>query len=85
MESKRKAEKQAIATCAAKGATNCKIVLTYNNQCGAMAFADGNMTVAHAPTDREAASSAMEGCNNKVGAGQCKIYYSDCSFAERVR
>lgn len=85
MASKRKAEKAAIDHCESKGASNCKVVLIYNNQCGAMAFGDGNLTVANAPTQGEADASAMDGCAAKVGRGKCKIYYSDCSYAERVQ
>lgn len=85
MSSKRKAEKAAIQHCASKGAGACKVVLTYSNQCGAMAVAGGDMTVTSDPTLEGAEASAMQGCTSKGGAGQCKIYYSDCSFAERVQ
>lgn len=85
MPNRRKAEKAAIKHCASKGARDCKIVLAYNNQCGAMAVSGGDMTVTSAATKEQAEASAIDGCESKTGDGQCKIYYSDCSYSRRTQ
>lgn len=83
MPTKRKAEKQAIAHCRSKGGSNCKVELTYSNQCGVVAYGGGYMNTASAATVDEASQIALRRCNDN--SSSCKIYFSDCSYAERVQ
>ncbi|MFK3649762.1 DUF4189 domain-containing protein [Lysobacter enzymogenes] len=78
MPSKRKAEKQALAHCRSKGGQNCKVEITYNNQCGVVAYGGGHMNTASAATIEEASDIALRRCNDN--AQSCKIYFSDCSY-----
>jgi hypothetical protein len=82
MRSKRKAEKQAISQCKAKGSKTCS-VLNYNNQCAAIALGDEYYASRGAETEDVAAQLAMDGCSSKTK--NCKVYYTDCSLPELVK
>ncbi|NUO74953.1 MAG: DUF4189 domain-containing protein [Lysobacter sp.] len=83
MSSKRKAEKGALAQCKEKGGANCQVKLAYRNQCGVVAWGEGNMTTAHAPTVADASKLAVGECERSVS--KCEVFFSDCSYAERVQ
>ncbi|MFK3649761.1 DUF4189 domain-containing protein [Lysobacter enzymogenes] len=83
MTSRRKAESGALAICKRKGGSNCELKLTYYNQCGVMAWGDGKMSTASAPTIEEASDLALTECRRL--AKDCDVYFSDCSYAKRVR
>jgi hypothetical protein len=70
-----------MAGCASHGAKNCKLELSYHNQCAAVAWGTHQHGTAGAPTESLAQSDAMKYC----GEASCKIVYSGCSLAERVR
>lgn len=83
----RKSESQAIrdATqdCAMNGASHCEVVLTYHNQCAAMAWGASNyFVVSNNPTEAGAKDSAVNSCAQKDKA--CKIVYSACTYARQV-
>jgi hypothetical protein len=89
MSGKGKAAKAAIAHCQAKGGVDCKLRITYYNQCAVAAageFDDGkwNRIFQSAATLEEATGLALEWCS-KDGAKDCKVYFSDCSEAEWVQ
>jgi hypothetical protein len=73
----------AMRDCAAGGPNNCKLRLSYHNQCAAVAWGASHMGFAGAPTESEAQSNAMNGC--RKGASDCKIVYSACSLPERIQ
>lgn len=81
--SKREAEKGALAICKSKGGANCQVQISYHNQCGAMAWGGGSMATASAATLEEASKLAIGECT-KAASG-CEVYFSDCSYPERVR
>lgn len=84
MTSERKAKASAIGDCRAKGGTQCKVVLAYYNQCGVLVAGDAGYTSMGSSTAEKAAKLGMEQCV-KTGLSNCRVYYSACSFPERVR
>ena len=88
MPSKGKAKKAAIEHCVAKGGTNCKLLVAYYNQCAVvLAGNEANGLVAtmysRAATLEEASESGLKYCA-EGGLSDCKVYFSDCSYAELV-
>ena len=84
MTSKRKAEKQAIAQCKATATdrrANCT-VLAYYNQCAVYAWGSAGGEIVSEVNVSKATSVALEKCSER--ANDCKIYYSNCSYAQRV-
>ena len=85
MTSKRKAEKQAVAQCKATAADKSAkcTVLAYYNQCAVYVWgSSGGGEIVSEVNISKASSVAMETCSKK--ASDCKIYYSNCSYAQRV-
>ena len=81
--SKRSAEKAALLDCRAKGGTKCTVELSYSNQCAALVVGEKRVSAAHGPTVDDAVSLGTQTCEqNTVG---CRVFYTDCSYAERVR
>jgi len=79
--SKEEAEQVALNKCAAEGDRNCKISLSYRNQCVAIvtpSSGKGAGGIASAPTEQEALSEANTECSD-AGGGRCVRFYSDCS------
>ncbi|WP_394372390.1 DUF4189 domain-containing protein [Ralstonia wenshanensis] len=69
--------------CEKFGSSRCKLQLAYYNQCVAIGWGQNRFSTSSAPTLQEAEADAMKGCNG-ITTG-CKIAYSACSLAERVR
>ena len=85
MTSKRKAEKQAVAQCKATAADKSAkcTVLAYYNQCAVYVWgSSGGGEIVSEVNISKASSVAMETCSKK--ASDCKIYYSNGSYAERI-
>jgi hypothetical protein len=84
-KSERGAIKAAIKQCQANGGgKSCKVTGGgWYNQCGALAWGDQVFRVVSAGTSEEATQYALSGCGQSTK--NCKIYYSGCSHAERVR
>lgn len=80
--SKRQAEREAVKQCKDKGGPDCKVEISYRNSCGALAWGDGFMTTARADTLSEASRMALDGCAK--ASPQCEIFFSNCSFPERI-
>ncbi|HBS57497.1 MAG TPA: hypothetical protein DEA38_17460 [Stenotrophomonas sp.] len=80
-DSKREAEKVALAQCATWGADDCKVMLSYENQCAAIATPKGSNTGSFfggGPTVENASNFSIKGCK-EAGGVRCEIVYSDCS------
>ena len=80
--SKELAEQAALERCAAKGATDCKLMAHYANSCIAVAVATApaglNLSAIgmddHRPNaEREAAQNCIKG-----GAKKCRMFYNNC-------
>lgn len=83
LSNRKKAEKAAISHCRSKGGKDCRPLLAYYNQCAAVAWGDGNIQASSAASKEEAANRALGICGKK--SSDCEIFFSECSFAERVR
>jgi hypothetical protein len=81
--SKRKAEKDALKQCRANGGKQCKISLAFNNQCAAIAWGDSAYSTVSSPTVEEASQKAIARCHGNTQ--NCEIYYSACSYPQRIR
>jgi len=83
-ESESKAREAALSICTQHGGRNCKIALTYYNQCAAVAVDEENLAVhTHAATQEKAEQLALNGFSG--GGHTTKIVYSACSYAQRVQ
>lgn len=80
---KRQAEKAALTECREKGGENCRVSLSYYNQCGAVASGGGHTGSSSAPTEREAVENAIATCE-KAGGSNCQLYFMGCSLPARV-
>ena len=83
MRNKRQAEKAALAQCRGKGGAKCEIDLAFFNQCAVLVTGDSRYLTQGAATIEEATRIGVERCN-KTDVN-CRVYYSDCSLAERSR
>ena len=81
--SKQEAIDAAMHDCAKLGSPNCKLQLAYHNQCVAIGWGANRFTTASAPTTKDAETDAIRGCNSITT--NCKIAYSACSNAARVK
>ncbi|MGV7193808.1 DUF4189 domain-containing protein [Xanthomonas axonopodis] len=81
--SKADAEREALDRCSEQGVTDCKVALSYRNQCVAFAFpiaGKGNNSINTGKTVEIASRDAKEKCEKwKGGGGDCQIIYSACS------
>jgi len=80
---KRKAEKAALADCEAKDGHDCEITHAYYDQCVAVASGDTLVSTASAENSERASQLAVEKCGKS--STNCGIYYTGCSYPERVQ
>lgn len=83
-KSKRRAEAAAVKQCRQTGGpdSQCK-VFSYYNQCAVVAWGLQSYTIQSAENADIAAQLALKLCSERTD--DCQIFYSACSFAERVR
>jgi hypothetical protein len=74
------AKRVALARCG----DDCKIDLTYHDQCVALASGKRYYASVSAATVEEASLLAMKACG-KGGATDCIVTYSECSLPERIQ
>lgn len=79
---KRSASKTAIAECKRNGGRKCKVMLTYYNQCAALASGSTFSISYHAPEQEQAVRGALESCGQKDG--DCRVYYAGCSYPQLI-
>jgi Domain of unknown function (DUF4189) len=81
--SKSSATKAAMAECYRRGGgKDCKVSLTYYNQCAAVAWGEEAYSTRGREMLEDANRSALEGCNQMTTS--CKVVYNACSNAEWV-
>jgi hypothetical protein len=78
------ANRIALSECARVGGASCRILLSFHNQCAAAAQypSGGALSAAGNPTKQGAEQAAISHCDE---GNACRVIYSECSFAERVR
>lgn len=88
--SRREAASFALSQCEEAGGRRCKLLMEYHNQCVALAGpiiseykAKGGATYSsRAPTESEAKSSAIDGCEKLGQTQRCDVIYAACSMSE---
>lgn len=85
MASTAKAKKAALRACHdSGGGKNCKIALSYSDQCVAYAMGDDySVGVARSPMSEEAYAMAIDSCAESTT--NCKVTYSACSLPVRIK
>ena len=82
--SRRRAKNEALADCRAKGGTDCRINLIYDNQCAVVIAAVGYSRSHGGPTVEIAAKRGAQICE-EAGFHDCQVYYKACSLPEQVQ
>lgn len=88
--SKGEAVAEAMEQCRGMGGTQCEVVLSYHNQCAAMAGPEiGSVpienvvtTVASGPVEAETKVDALKNCASSNNGRRCLVIYSACSMSE---
>lgn len=62
----------------------CHIKVTYYDQCAALAWSDKGVVAFRGPDEEENKREAIANCKSHGDTG-CRIFYSACSFQERVQ
>lgn len=84
MKSRRAAEKVALRNCRKSGGgKTCRIEVSYDNQCGVIAWGDTYMNAANSETLEAASSLALQECGKRTG--HCRVFYANCSYPVRIR
>jgi hypothetical protein len=83
MQSKAAAERAAIQDCMKDGGEKCETVMTFVNQCAAIAqpLSGGDMSTATAATASEANDRAIRRCGDDKA---CKVFIAQCSLPVRL-
>jgi hypothetical protein len=83
--SKQEASRTAMSDCVAKGGTNCKVEITYYNQCAVVVAAeDGSYNTPSNATLDGAIATGIKTCRD-AGHSNCHVYYSACSLPVRIQ
>jgi hypothetical protein len=80
--SKKDAGLSAVADCTKKGGDNCKVALSYFDQCVAIlqpVSGQGAETMLSAISIEEAVKLAGPICSDNNGGAECKVVYSECT------
>lgn len=77
------ANESAISNCISKGGTQCKVVITYQNSCIAVAASDGGGYAYTDQTRDMASSKAMNSCE-RAGEKNCRLFRIECSPAKWI-
>ncbi|WP_349969997.1 DUF4189 domain-containing protein [Pseudomonas caspiana] len=72
------AEQAALRQCAIEGASDCKVSLTYYNQCAALVASDSQSFFQASVSERRSIKLAKKSCEES-DSGKCKVIYSECT------
>lgn len=81
--SKSEASNDALSECRGRGGTDCNVEMTYTNQCAAVGWGTQGWGLGRGADKGVAEGLAMKKCDESTGG--CKVVYSACSLARRVR
>lgn len=84
LSSSRKAKRAALEDCKSDGGSDCRIIVSYTNQCVALATGPGGTSHGRAASVTRAEVLAMEACSSS-STGRCEVIYSACSMPEQIR
>ena len=83
MKSKRKAEAAATKECKSSGGGSTCKVFAYHDQCAVVAWGTQSYTIRSAESLEIATKLSVDSCSAKTE--DCQVFYSGCSFPERVQ
>jgi hypothetical protein len=72
------AQKAAVKDCRKHGGKDCKLLIEYYNQCGALVWGDNKYAGYTGPEPDSVGKRAVESCNKETS--NCRIYYMGCSY-----
>ncbi|RYF58706.1 MAG: DUF4189 domain-containing protein [Cytophagaceae bacterium] len=78
------ASQAAVADCKRQGGVNCRIDVTYDNQCAVLVVGANGYNTPNAATRARATELGMKTCRDS-GSPDCRVLYSACSLPVRVR
>jgi hypothetical protein len=81
---KRDAETNALGDCQSRGGHNCKVEISYYNQCSALVVGDKTHNSGSAATIDKAVQLGIKVCSSG-GDINCHAYYSACSLPKRIQ
>jgi hypothetical protein len=73
----------ALNQCHINGGNQCRLLLSYYNQCGVMLVGDSGISFLSAASLEEATQSGIKKCS--AFTTHCRIYYSGCSLPVRIQ
>ena len=76
------AQKAAVKDCRKHGGKQCKLLIEYYNQCGALVWGDGRYSAFSGPLPDEVSQRALNMCAKETS--NCQIYYMGCSYPVEV-
>ena len=76
--SKQESKKAALQNCALKGASDCKVLMTYKNTCVGIAASSSGGKYAHNPNISVLRQQLLSDCSKDSNGEQCKIVYEEC-------
>lgn len=82
-DSKRAAETAAMKACRERGGLDCKLIVSFGNQCAAISWGLTVRTVGMGPTLASAEADAVSRC--ETDTDDCRVYFSDCANPLKVR
>lgn len=83
LPSKSQAQQSAMADCQTKGGAQCKLQVTYDNECAAMVVGNKIFNVGAAENVDKAIQLGMAKCRETDT--NCHVYYSACSLPVRIQ
>lgn len=84
MPSKQKADSAALSECRSRNGVNCKLSITYFNQCAAVITNGVRAITARAETTEKAIKIASEDCRPNNNGQKCWTFYSGCSLPVKI-
>ncbi|WP_425127841.1 DUF4189 domain-containing protein [Burkholderia cepacia] len=78
------AVQSAMQDCRSKGGANCKVELTYYNQCAALIVGHPGYVVESGETLDVAVQKSMSECASARNTN-CRVLYSACSLARKIQ
>ncbi|WP_175926360.1 DUF4189 domain-containing protein [Burkholderia cepacia] len=77
------AEASAVSECQSQGGTQCRVLISFHDQCGVVIIGDGKINASSAATVAQASDDGIKTCN--AGATHCHVYYSACALPVRIQ
>lgn len=84
MVSKNEAEQVALADCRSKGGLQCKVDVSYDNECAVLIVGATGYNVSANATLDKATQHGMKICS-AGGDNTCQVYYSACSLPVQIQ